>query len=316
MFPLISVLWFVCLSSTSGDTFMGKLFSKGSNGSPTSLTNSAIAMWMQRSGLARRVCQRGISVHTYDSSVSARSASVVTGQCEIQFIKSSAGVPLSPDQKPCPGMQACVPTMSEIINLRTTNGISDVTSAINCACAPKISGCHRRRRLRVFYRNTKFERVVDVGECAGNCGQNRCQPLAIKTVAIKSPNGRKSVEVVEKCGCAHSCYRISYKKAYQVLTKKQKSNATETKVIDIGTCSSSSVCTGHVQGKCLYWAKPVVTSQQTSPFSVSSSSEKVCLLRTKGRPRGCYAEKTRVITLNTLQEPNMKVTVIDSCTCS
>lgn len=128
MFPLGLVLWLICLSSTSGDNFMSKLFAKGSNGKnlyyfhcpnffllhlpvafavrfqfhsktkvlflktvpfmyklklpevithfyrpyftgpPTSLTNSAIGMWMQRSGLARRVCQRMVSVHSYDSS--------------------------------------------------------------------------------------------------------------------------------------------------------------------------------------------------------------------------------------------------------
>ena len=66
----------------------------------------------------------------------------------------------------------------------------------------------------------------------------------------------------------------------------------------------------------LFRAKPVVTSPQTTPFSVPSSSDKVCLLRTKGRPRGCYAKRSRVITLNTTKDPQQEVVVIDSCACS
>ncbi|KAK3742248.1 hypothetical protein QZH41_009014 [Actinostola sp. cb2023] len=247
------------------------------NHQPTDLSNSPIAMWMQQSGVAKRVCQRVESVEVYDSGISPRTAQVTMGRCRVHLERASA-VPLTANQKVCPGMQACIPTMSEVIPLRTTNGIKDVTSAIDCTCAPPISGCQRHPWLRVFHRRTKYERVIDIGKCAGNCGNKRCQPLSIKKVAIKTPNGklctvflwqlltslsyhryfyrigRKIVKVVEKCGCKSSCYRMSYKKAFQVVSGNgQNSNQSATKVIDIGICSRTSSCSGTIRGKCLYW---------------------------------------------------------------
>lgn len=91
----------------------------------------------------------------------------------------------------CPGFRACSPTISEIIPLRTNNGIKEITNEMGCKCLPLPSGCKRLSSLRSFYRGTKYERVIDVGKCTGNCGNKSCQPLSIKTVAIKTPNGKQ-----------------------------------------------------------------------------------------------------------------------------
>jgi len=90
-------------------------------------------------------------------------------------------------------MQACLPNKSAVIPIRTAEGITNVDSALNCACVPQPSGCQRRPWVRVFYSGTKYEREVDVGKCAGNCGDHKCQPLAVKTLAIKTPNGKLSI---------------------------------------------------------------------------------------------------------------------------
>ena len=91
-------------------------------------------------------------------------------------------------------MQACIPTKSVVIPIRTAEGIIDIDSALDCSCATQPSGCRRRPWLRVFYRGTKYEREVDVGKCGGYCGKHKCQPLVIKNVAFKTPNGKLSAD--------------------------------------------------------------------------------------------------------------------------
>ena len=60
-------------------------------------------------------------------------------------------------------------SLSEVTTIRTLSGVRDVTSALNCTCIPREKDCQRMSSEQVFFRGTKYETRVDVGQCIGKC---------------------------------------------------------------------------------------------------------------------------------------------------
>lgn len=80
-------------------------------------------------------------------------------------------------QEVCPGSDLCIASLSEVTTIRTLSGVRDVTSAINCKCIPRERDCQRISSEQVFFKGTKFETRVDVGQCIGRCrlhGKSQC----------------------------------------------------------------------------------------------------------------------------------------------
>lgn len=72
-------------------------------------------------------------------------------------------------QKLCPGTDLCIASLSEVKTIRTLSGVRDVTSAVNCTCIPRERDCQRMSSEQVFFKGTKFETIIDVGQCKGKC---------------------------------------------------------------------------------------------------------------------------------------------------
>ena len=58
------------------------------------------------------------------------------------------------------------------------------------SCQEVTSGCQRFPRMYTYYPHTTFNRTIDVGVCAGSCGnQLSCRPVWTNQKAIVTPNG-------------------------------------------------------------------------------------------------------------------------------
>ena len=58
------------------------------------------------------------------------------------------------------------------------------------SCQEVTSGCQRFPRMYTYYPHTTFNRTIDVGVCAGSCGnQLSCRPVWTNQKAIATPNG-------------------------------------------------------------------------------------------------------------------------------
>ena len=72
-------------------------------------------------------------------------------------------------QEVCPGTDLCIASLSEVTTIRTSSGVRDVASAVSCTCIPRERDCQRMSSEQVFFKGTKFETIVDVGQCNGEC---------------------------------------------------------------------------------------------------------------------------------------------------
>lgn len=72
-------------------------------------------------------------------------------------------------QKLCPGTNFCTASLAEVKTVRSLSDVRDVTSALSCTCTSREKKCQRMPSEQVFFRWTKFETRVDVGQCIGKC---------------------------------------------------------------------------------------------------------------------------------------------------
>ncbi|XP_027042993.1 uncharacterized protein LOC113670981 [Pocillopora damicornis] len=262
-----------------------------------SLPDSAIGHWLQKHNMMRRICHRATTgtVHTGIG----HKINVIS--CQTSLVAATRNdQELEEDGKLCPGTNFCTASLAEVKTVRSLSDVRDVTSALSCTCTSREKKCQRIPSEQVFFRGTKFETRVDVGQCVGKCLSHgardvKCRSTSSKTVTIMGPNGARCVEVIQSCGCERKCYRASHNEAVQI----QLNNTTMTEIIDVGRCVGT--CSGHVKGECLLWIN--------NPDE-SGSRARRCVIHTKTRQKGCYPESTRVEILG-----DKRVTVVESCAC-
>ncbi|KAJ7384768.1 hypothetical protein OS493_020360 [Desmophyllum pertusum] len=290
--------WALQTRPKSTDYVGGRTCLSSANSRLDSLPDSAIGLWFQQQNMVKRVCHRETTgkVHT------GIGQKFQVANCKTSLVDATREVKRSPqgDQEFCPGTDLCMASLSEVTTIRTLSGVRDVTSALNCTCIPREKDCQRMSSEQVFFRGTKYETRVDVGQCIGKCRSRgprevECKPTSSKTVTVMGPNGAKCVEVIQSCSCERKCYRVSHNEAIQV----QHNNTTLTKMIDVGRCVGT--CSGHAKGECLYW----INNRDGSGLKTRH-----CAIRTKTRPKECYPEFTREQTVG-----EKTLTVIDSCAC-
>ncbi|KAL9952906.1 hypothetical protein ACROYT_G040235 [Oculina patagonica] len=291
------VFVFMCLSSNVLGGTEERRISLKQDGRLTSLPDSAIGLWLQQQNMVKRVCHRETTsrVHT------GMGQTFQVANCKASLVDAAREVDHSRgDKVDCPGTDHCIASLSDITTIRTLTGVRDVTSDVSCSCISRERRCQRMSNEQVFFKGTKFETRVDVGQCIGKCRSHssrevECRPTSFKTVTVMGPNGAKCVEVIQSCACERKCYRVSHNEAFEV----QHNNVSVTKIIDVGRCVGT--CSGHAKGECLYWI---------NNRDGSGSRTRHCAIRTKTRPKQCYPESTREQTVG-----GKKVTVIDSCAC-
>ena len=69
----------------------------------------------------------------------------------------------------CGGTSICQPTRSVMERHVTMNGPRQVSVIEDCVCTPQPTHCHRIVDNVVYFADTPFETVVDVGSCKGPC---------------------------------------------------------------------------------------------------------------------------------------------------
>ncbi|XP_065841704.1 uncharacterized protein [Oscarella lobularis] len=109
-----------------------------------------------------------------------------------------------------------------------------------CACVSARTSCQRAPRFLTYYPGTSYERTIDHGQCTGNrCEKSGHSCVSFnRTVALDSPNGPRTVEVIDSCACQKSCYRAPH---YDVFRETRRNETTgeiiaTTKMIDVGKC--------------------------------------------------------------------------------
>ena len=74
--------------------------------------------------------------------------------------------------------QKCIPSLWTPVDVPLATGIEKVDKIIGCKCQQKgDSRCLRQPKKVVFYKDSKFEKTIDVGYCNGSCRQVPHVPL-------------------------------------------------------------------------------------------------------------------------------------------
>ena len=69
----------------------------------------------------------------------------------------------------CGGASSCQPTRSVMERHVTMSGSRQIAVIEDCVCTPQPTRCHRVVDNVVYFADTPFETVVDVGACKGPC---------------------------------------------------------------------------------------------------------------------------------------------------
>ncbi|XP_078371254.1 uncharacterized protein LOC144654886 [Oculina patagonica] len=112
-------------------------------------------------------------------------------------------------------------------------------------CQKVPSTCQRLPRMVTYYPRTAYSRTVDVGACGGLCREKtECLATKNRTAAISTPNGKRSIEIIEDCSCVTPyCYRVSAFEAFpEEYTDAKGNKAIRTKLIDMGKCVAKDPC--------------------------------------------------------------------------
>lgn len=98
--------------------------------------------------------------------------------------------------------QKCIPVSTSISTLYQDSGITNYVNIKECECVD-VSKCQRLELLEVHYPGTKYETVVDKGQCQGGCPRfMRCQPNEVSVGEIDSPEGSKKISKIKSCKCS------------------------------------------------------------------------------------------------------------------
>ncbi|KAJ7384766.1 hypothetical protein OS493_020358, partial [Desmophyllum pertusum] len=164
----------------------------------------------------------------YGQGLDLQAVSRYVNTCRITSVQA-AGKPDQPGM-PCNVPRMCVANESSVEELALLDGQKEITSALSCRCLDPHPPCYKQNNIRVFHWGTTYEKAVDVGQCVGSCNKEKktCQPIASKIVNVKGPNGAHCVEKILECGCARSCYRVSFHQLYSITVLDEQTSTNKT----------------------------------------------------------------------------------------
>jgi len=95
----------------------------------------------------------------------------------------------------------CIPKLSSMSHLYSNGQVNDYTKNENCNCV-SINECKKYDHIMTYYEGTQYETNINIGQCHGGCSKHlRCKAYNSKK-KIKSPEGIRIINVIEKCDCA------------------------------------------------------------------------------------------------------------------
>lgn len=98
--------------------------------------------------------------------------------------------------------QKCIPVSTSISTLYQDTGITNYVNIKECDCI-NVSKCSRVDKFELHYPGTKYETLVDKGQCIGGCSRfMRCKPDEVSVGEIESPEGHKTVSKISSCKCS------------------------------------------------------------------------------------------------------------------
>ena len=98
--------------------------------------------------------------------------------------------------------QKCIPVSTSISTLYQESGVTNYVNIKDCDCI-NVSKCQRVDKFEVHYPGTKYETLVDKGQCIGRCPLfMRCQPDEVSTGEIDGPEGKKKISKIKSCKCS------------------------------------------------------------------------------------------------------------------
>jgi len=181
--------------------------------------------------------QQKYSVVRYHNITAEPEIQVDVGECR-------ARDNLSPNQAITKPSNDCVPSslvMKRVLLYHTF--IAEMERVLTCQKVP--STCQRLPRMVTYYPGTMYRRTIDVGACEGLCRDKMaCKATRVTTFAPSTPNGKRSIEVIQDCSCVIPyCYRVSAFEAFpEQYTDAKGENAVRTKLIDMGKCVDNNRC--------------------------------------------------------------------------
>jgi hypothetical protein len=95
--------------------------------------------------------------------------------------------------------EQCLPTHMSISSLYSEKGVQHIGNIKECDCA-NVNKCHRHNYFETYFGGTKYETVIDKGQCVGRCPKMRCVP-DISSGSILGPYGETKIDKIKSCEC-------------------------------------------------------------------------------------------------------------------
>eukprot|EP00118_Oscarella_pearsei_P003112 m.12990 g.12990 ORF g.12990 m.12990 type:complete len:308 (+) comp24444_c0_seq1:1485-2408(+) len=218
------------------------------------------------------------------------------GKCELDCRTGSVSrsgdlqAYVSDKEKRCLNRHVCYAPESHVERRHTIDGPAELAVADACLCISTKLPCRRISENVTYFAGTSYETTVDFGRCVGRCSKYGSSCLASKnrTVVVETPNGPRTVEVIDKCTCSQDCFRVSHYDVY----KETRLNETTgdiiatTKMIDIGRCTGhcrrgSRVRTCFIDK---YGRKHCIESSRQESICFPTATKDEFVLRAKKEP--------------------------------
>ncbi|XP_041485920.1 uncharacterized protein LOC121432130 isoform X2 [Lytechinus variegatus] len=135
----------------------------------------------------------------------------------------------------------CVPSSSRLERLHLPTGSSEHRVIDDCTCRERSPPrCVRRPHVVVFSPNSRYETAIDVGTCEGTCLGDAdslgCRPVTNKTVALRDPNGARTVQTIQDCACTSGCFRVTHMESIYTLNTTGNQTQVVSVDLDVGKC--------------------------------------------------------------------------------
>ncbi|KAL7305557.1 hypothetical protein TKK_0002291 [Trichogramma kaykai] len=186
--------------------------------------------------------------------------------CPRQFY-DDPGDPSRPAVTKCKPNMNCRPRTSRIDRVSTIKGFQSVEVVETCDCLP-VHTCRRDPYSQILHVGTPYQVEIDVGVCVGWCKINSCRASRNASISVRGPNGEEVYQVIDRCSCASSCYRMDHIETILDFSRIEiKDNM---KIADVRP-NVKEINVGKCIGKC------------------TNSTTESCLLRDKRNPLKCLA---------------------------
>ncbi|XP_066508125.1 uncharacterized protein [Hoplias malabaricus] len=200
----------------------------------------------------------------------------------------------------CGSGSTCEPTGTRVDKVLLLDGLQEVEIIQDCHCEAKVTQCLRAPSLKIYYFETSYETVIDVGKCVGSKGEQEgfsCVPTKFDSALVDTPNKVELIQTVSECDLKEGCYRIPYVEFHYEITYNEEGLKEEKlQEIDVGRCLG--VCTSG--NRCLLR---------------SALDSTVCLLWSEGQGSACVPQGFESHTFLNQHGQTRTVLSITSCLC-